>query len=357
MDQEKETQWFQNVDRLNISPKRREAMKRYIHKILEYDGLVIIDIRHLAALIGIDDEILDRMIVHPERYYRNFSIPKRQGGERIISAPYPTLMKVQRWIYENILCPVTVLPNCVTGFVPKKSILDNASPHLGNRFLVKMDIKDFFPSVTLNRVIMVFRNFGYHKRLSYALAALCCKDGSLPQGSPTSPILSNIIAKRLDKRIMGFAKTTGLVYTRYADDITLSGDVITLSHIRFIERIIREEGFEPNLSKTQLLGPGVKKVITGVSVSSEKATIPKNMKRRIRQEAYYIKRFGLKGHIKHESIIDPIYPIRLQGQFAFWKSVEPENERLSTMLHSLQDGIRHPRRVWWDRLRNVFGQL
>lgn len=355
MDQITEAQWFQDVDNLTLSPKRKEAVKRYIHKIIEKGGLVIIDIRHLAALIGINDELLDRMIVHPERYYRTFKIPKRKGGEREISAPYPALMKVQRWIYDNILLPTTVLPDSVTGFIPGKSILNNAIPHIGRQFVLKMDIKDFFPSITIDRVIMVFKGMGYHHRLSYALAALCCSNGVLPQGAPTSPILSNIIAKRLDRRIMGFAERIGLCYTRYADDITVSGDEIKLSHIRFIERLIREEGFVPNLTKTQLLGPGVKKVITGVSVTSGKATIPKNMKRRIRQEAYYIERYGLKGHLKHERIKDPVSPIRLQGKFAYWKSVEPDNDRLHDMINSLQESIRHPRIKWLASIKKVFG--
>lgn len=352
MDQITESQWFQDVDNLTLSPKRKEAIKRYIQKILEEGSLVIIDIKHLAALIGIKDELLDRMIVHPERYYRSFKIPKRQGGEREISAPYPALMKVQRWIYDNILLPTAKLPDYVTGFIPGKSILDNATPHIGGQFVLKMDIKDFFPSITIDRVIMVFKKLGYHHRLSYALAALCCSNGCLPQGAPTSPILSNIIAKRLDKRIIGFVQKIGLHYTRYADDITISGNVIQLSHIRFIERIIKEEGFVPNLTKTKILGPKVKKIITGVSISSGKATIPRNMKREIRQQMFYIERYGLKGHLKHEHIKDPIFPIRLQGRFAYWKSVEPENERLNDMFISLQEALHRPRRKWLKKIKD-----
>ena len=354
MDQITEAQWFQDVDNLALSQKRKGVVKNYIHKILERGGLVIIDIRHMAALIGINDDLLDRMIVHPDRYYRTFKIPKRQGGEREISAPYPALMKVQRWIYDNILLPTTLLPDSVTGFIPGKSILHNAMPHIGSQYVLKMDIKDFFPSISIDRVIMVFRGLGYHHRLSYALAALCCCNGSLPQGAPTSPILSSIIAKRLDKRIMGFVEKKGLHYTRYADDITVSGDEIKLSHIRFIERLIIDEGFTPNPTKTQLLGPGVKKVITGVSISSGKATIPKNMKRKIRQESYYIERYGLKGHLKHEGIKDPVFPIRLQGKIAYWKSVEPKNEQLQEMFSSLRGAIRRPRIKWLTSLKKVF---
>ena len=351
MNQLAESQWFEYVDGLAFKEKKAKAIKNYIHRILAIDGVVIIDIKHLAALIGIDDSVLDKMIIHPEKYYRSFTIPKRTGGERDISAPFPTLLKVQRWIYENLLLPNSLFPNAVTGFIPGKSILDNARPHLGKALILKMDIKDFFPSVTINRVVSVFRHLGYHNRLSYALAALCCCNGVLPQGSPTSPILSNIIAKRLDKRISGFAENVGLIYTRYADDITLSGENIQLSHIRFIEKIIRDEGFTSNPKKTQLLGPNVKKVITGVSISSGKATIPRNMKRRIVQEAYYIEKYGLKGHMRHEQIRDSLYPIRLQGKFAYWKSVEPDNAQLSAVFSSLQKEIRDPRNKWWANFK------
>ena len=351
MDTLVENQWFEYIDSLALKKTKEQAVKNYVHRILSRDGVVIIDIKHLAALVGIDDEVLDKMIVHPERYYRNFTIPKRKGGVRELSAPYPTLMKVQRWIYQNLLLPQTSFPDSVQGFIPGKSILGNASPHLGHPYVLKMDIEDFFPSITLNRVISVFRSIGYHRRLSYALAALCCCNGALPQGAPTSPILSNIIAKRIDKRIMGFANKVGLTYTRYADDLTLSGEEIKLSHIRFIEKIIREEGFKPNPEKTQLLGPKVKKVITGVSISSGKATIPRNMKRKIRQENFYIQKFGLKGHMKHEKIRDILFPIRLQGGFAYWKSVEPDNNGLNDMFHSLQDEIHHPRNKWWAKFK------
>ena len=351
MNQLAESRWFEYVDSLPFKEKKARAIKNYIHSILVKDGVVIIDIRHLAALIGIDDAVLDKMIVHPEKYYRTFKIPKRAGGEREISAPYPTLLKVQRWIYDNLLLPNSIFPNAVTGFLPGKSILDNACPHLGKALILKMDVKDFFPSVTINRVVAVFRHLGYHNRLSYALAALCCCNGVLPQGAPTSPILSNIIAKRLDKRISGFAEDVGLVYTRYADDITLSGENIQLSHIRFVEKIIRDEGFTPNPTKTQLLGPNVKKVITGVSISSGKATIPRNMKRRMAQEAYYIEKYGMKGHMRHEQIRDALYPIRLQGKFAYWKSVEPDNAQLKAVFSSLQEEIRNPRNKWWGNIK------
>ena len=348
MNSETEKYWLDYVDGLNLSQKKTEAIKRYIHGILKSGNVVIFSIRHLAELIGIDDEILDRMIVHPDRYYRSFSIPKRKGGTREIAIPYPALMMVQKWIYKTLLLPQTVFPECVTGFMPGCSIRDNAYPHIGSPVILKMDIKDFFPSITINRVISVFQNLGYHKKLSYALAALCCRNGSLPQGAPTSPILSNIIAKRIDKRILGFARSVGLTYTRYADDITLSGEEIQLSHIRFIERIISEEGFVINSSKTRLLGLNVKKIITGVSISSGKATIPRNLKRKIRQEIYYIKRFGAKGHIRHERIEDPVYLIRLQGRLAYWKMVEPNSEQVSSMFSIIHDALRHPRRKWWN---------
>lgn len=351
MDQLSENHWFQYIDGLTFSPSKKKVIKDYVHTILDNDGVVIIDVHHLAALIGIEDEVLDRMIVHPERYYRSFTIPKRAGGERLILAPYPALMKVQRWIYRELLLPsISFLPS-VTGFLPSKSVLDNAIPHIGHPYVLKVDIQDFFPSISINRVIAVFKRLGYHHRLSYALAALCCYKGGLPQGAPTSPILSNIIAKKLDKRIQGFSESLGLTYTRYADDITLSGNMISMSYVRFVERIIIEEGFTPKVEKTHLLGPAVKKIITGVSISSGKPTIPKNMKRYLRQKTYYINKYGLRNHLKHEHISDSIYPIRLQGTMAYWKMIEKDSLSVLERFKSLQEEIRHPRRKW--RFRRI----
>ena len=129
-----------------------------------------------------------------------------------------------------------------------------------------MDIKDFFPSINKKRVISVFNYFGYPHDISYALASLCCLNDSLPQGAPTSPMLSNIISKRLDKRLEALSIKLEMSYTRYVDDISFSGRRIPPVIINYIYKTIQEEGFQLNQSKTKLINRNRKKIITGISI-------------------------------------------------------------------------------------------
>ena len=149
--------WEQEIETTSISNDKKLAMKRYVHNILEQNGVVIIDVEHFSLLLGIENEVLCRMINSPEKFYREFTIKKRNGGERIITAPYPSLMSVQQWIYKNILLRTTNFQPQAKGFVPGLSILDNAIPHLKRSQVLKMDIKDFYPSIGINRVIKIFK--------------------------------------------------------------------------------------------------------------------------------------------------------------------------------------------------------
>ena len=322
MNDDKYIEWCELIDKQKIKKSAKDELKRYVRDMLDRNGIIILTVHHLASLVGLQTTEVCKMIETPEKYYRHFFIPKRHGGSREISAPYPSLMSAQEWIYREILLPRYECAPCATGFVPGKSIKDNAQPHCGNRVVLQMDLKDFFPSITLNRVINVFRYQGYYNQMAYYLAALSCKDGVLPQGAPTSPMLSNIIAGRMDKRLMGLCEKFSITYTRYADDLTFSGEHIGRSFIRLVTEIIQSEGFQVNESKTKLLKDNARKIITGVSISSGKTTIPKARKRRLRQEAYYISKYGMKNHMEHENIRDGKYMMRLRGHFAYWKSVD-----------------------------------
>jgi retron-type reverse transcriptase len=319
----------------NIKGKiTQEAILIYVEKLISKDTVVILDFNHLAKLIGIEPGTLASMVNNANSFYYSFSIPKRKGGEREISAPFPTLLSAQRWIYENILMKQP-LHECSKGFVKASSIVDNARPHLKQKHLLKIDIKDFFPSIKINRVISVFRVLGYTKRISYYLASICCLNGKLPQGAPTSPCLSNIIAKRLDYRLNGLAKKCNFFYTRYADDITFSGENISLGIIKLVESIMSSEGFEVNKSKTKLIREKGQRIVTGISVSSEKLTIPKKSKRETRKNIHFILKNGLFGHLSRIDSHDPIYVERLLGYLFFWLSVEPENSFIKNSIEKL----------------------
>lgn len=213
------------------------------------------------------------------------------------------------------------------------SIVDNAKEHLNQTYLLKMDIENFFPSIKINRIISIFRNLGYTKKISYFLSSVCCLNQELPQGAATSPTLSNIIAKRLDYRLTGFADKFDLKYTRYADDFTFSGKLLPVRLISYIENIVKEEGFVVNPSKTKLLNENKQKIVTGISISSGKLTIPKKTKREVRKNVHHILSKGLFAHQEYINSRDPIYLERLLGYLYFWYSVEPEN---SFVLNSIE---------------------
>jgi hypothetical protein len=172
-------------------------------------------------------------------HYRRFAMPKKTGGERIISAPMPRLKRAQYWVLDNILAKAPLHP-AAHGFTRGRSIVSNASPHIGQAVVINVDLKDFFPSIAMPRVKGVFKTLGYSEQVATVLALLSTESASetvvvdgetfhvshgprtLPQGAPSSPALTNILCRCLDARLQGAAAKLGFRYTRYADDLTFS---------------------------------------------------------------------------------------------------------------------------------------
>ena len=246
-------QWRLFYESKGIKQELTDAYILYASPLLEKGIPVIFDFDHLSLLLQLEKVLLGAMINAPDSFYRHFTIPKRSGGLRAIDAPYPSLRYVQTWIYKNILSKIPV-HGCSHGFVEKRSILSNVKPHLGKRYMLKIDLKDFFPSITINQVIQVFKSLGYSSEVAFYLASLCCREKVLPQGSPASPAISNIVAKYLDRRLYRLAKSFGYVYTRYADDIAFSGDVIPTTFIKYVTNIVTDCGFTINKNKVRLYG-------------------------------------------------------------------------------------------------------
>lgn len=316
--------------------KTQKATIDYVSHLLSKNSVIIFNFEHLAKLLGVSPSVLASIVNSSHSFYNTFTIPKRNGNSREIASPYPVLMSCQKWIYENLLLNQP-LHSCSKGFIKNVSIVDNAKEHLGKSYLLKMDIEDFFPSIPLNRVISVFKQMGYNQKVSYYLASICCLHRSLPQGAPTSPSLSNIIAKRLDKRLHGLSQKLNLSYTRYADDLTFSGNELSIKLISYIERIVEQEGFKLNSNKTKLLSENKQKIVTGISISSGKLTIPKSSKRELRKNIYHLLTKGLFEHQKVIGYHDPIYIERLLGYLHFWRSIEPQNKFVIDSIKSLKE--------------------
>lgn len=308
----------------------------YVKRLIENNVPVILGVHHMAYVMDISLETLKSMINRTDMFYYQFTIPKRSGGERQIAAPYPDLLRAQRWIVDNILSSIPV-HEPATAYVRGKSTKDNVLPHIGKKCLLRLDIKDFFPSITINRVISIFRRLGYGKKISYYLASLCCLRDSIPQGAATSPMISNIIAKRLDRRLLGFCRVNHLSYTRYADDFTLSGDEINPRTITKIKSIILSEGFSLNDEKTSLVSGVGRRIVTGISISSGAPKYPKAQKREVRKDVHFVLKNGLIGQLNYMQSSDWLLVERLIGKLLYWKMIEPENPFVNKYLPKMRE--------------------
>lgn len=233
-------------------------------------------------------------------HYRHFLMPKKTGGVRQIAAPMPRLKRAQYWILENMLNPI-VLSDSAHGFVTGRSIISNAKPHVGSDLVINLDLQDFFPSIGFGRVKGVFKHLGYCNVVSTILASICTEseieqiemdekiyhvatsDPKLPQGAPTSPAITNILCRKLDKRIKGAAESLGFNFTRYADDLTFSGnnkdDSIVQKLLWQVRLIIKDEGFTINDSKTRLMRKHKHQEVTGITVNKKLNVDRKTLKR------------------------------------------------------------------------------
>lgn len=317
--------WFSFFKNKGITQEISEKYLLYISKLLDNKVPIIFDFNHLALLLGRNENYLASVINSPDNHYRNFRIKKRSGGFREITTPFLALLEMQYWIFNNILKSISI-NSSAHGFAYKKSIITNAKIHAGQKELLKIDLKNFFPSINLNRIIYVFKSLGYPNKIAFYLASICSYNESLPQGAPTSPILSNIITKQLDKRLISLSRKFNIKYTRYADDLTFSNENIPVKYIDYVTSIINEEGFEINTSKTRLYKKRSKRIVTGISVLDKEIKLPRNYKRELRQELHFIFKYGFSSHVKKKKIRKVNYLYSLLGKVNFWLSIEPKNE-------------------------------
>jgi hypothetical protein len=303
----------------------------------------------LAEALGLTVARLRWLAYHRDAatrvHYRRFVIPKRGGGERAIWAPLPTLKAAQHWVLRNVVEKLPV-HGAAHGFLPGRSTLTNAAAHTGARLVVKMDVKDFFPTVTLKRVKGVFRKAGYREQVATLLALLCTEaprevveqDGKtyyvslgprcLPQGAPTSPALTNTLCLRLDRRISGLAKRFGYRYTRYADDLTFSlpatheGEPHVGTLMGQVRRIVEAEGFRLHPDKTRVHRSGGRQQVTGLVVNGDgKPRVPRALRRRLRAAVHNLGQgkppkdgetmASLAGYVAYVHMTDPALGAKL----------------------------------------------
>lgn len=180
--------------------------------------------KDLCDFFEIDEKTLIYLLfINQKKNYKEFKIPKKAGGARLIKAPVSSIKILQRKLSDSLYL-VTKNHKSSHGFVIKRSIKTNAEMHCKKDFVLNLDLEDFFGSIKFGRVVGLFmsRLFNFNKTIAVLLAQICCDDGCLPQGAPTSPIVSNLICYKLDNQLLDFARENYSNYTRYADDITFS---------------------------------------------------------------------------------------------------------------------------------------
>lgn len=247
------------------------------------------DIDDLAAAIRLSPSKLSYLSYRSHHLYKVYEVSKKDGRKRVIAQPNRELKAVQAWILRSILDKLSTSPHS-KGFDLGTSILENAVPHQGANYVLNLDLENFFPSIKASKVFGVFRSVGYNKDVSNLLTNFCVFDGGLPQGAPTSPKLANLICAKLDARIHGYAGPKGIVYTRYADDLTLSGQSAQkIERARhFLGTIINSEDLKINKKKTKICGTKRQKKVTGLVVSQSGIGIGRRKLRETRAKIHHL---------------------------------------------------------------------
>ena len=228
---------------------------------------------------------------HPEEHYHPVWIPKRRGGYRRLDVPDPLLKQVQRYILHHVLEGFSVSP-AAAAYRKNRCAADGAAVHIGKPLVLKLDIHDFFGSITFPMVLGYgFPAAYFPEEVRVLLASLCCCRQRLPQGAPTSPALSNLVMKHFDEAMAAWCGPQNIAYTRYCDDMTFSGDLNPGAVIGRVRGFLETMGMELNHSKTAVCSQFSRQTVTGITVN-QVCQLPREDRRKLRQEVYLCLRYG-----------------------------------------------------------------
>lgn len=304
----------------------------------------------LAAFLNITKKKIDYNAYNVEKKYVEFFINKRSGGKRKILAPINSLKDIQKSLSKELLLLYNVKPH-VHSYIPKRGIRTNAKLHVNQKYILNLDLKNFFPSINFGRVYGMFLShpFNFNKDIAGLLAQLTCHKNELPQGSPTSPIISNLICRNLDNDLRDIAKKNKCFYTRYADDITFStrlykfpNKLATLKENKVflskeLKKIITDNGFNLNDKKVSIRQKFERQYVTGLTVNTKLNTKRKFIKS-LRAKLYAWEKFGLekaseehftKYSIKHKGKKSSELFIKIiEGKLLFLSDIRGKNDQL-----------------------------
>lgn len=360
------------------------SVQRYASRLRSQKLPVIFSMGHLGKITGIDYDFLHQSVnrKRDSSNYNLFSVRKRSGGHRFIHAVNGQLFDLQRYLNEEILQKVDPHPASF-AFHSSGGIKQCAGMHCGCRWLLQFDLKDFFYTIAEPAIYRTFVALGYKPLLAFELSRLCTTlhlpkskkqyvefnrsfsdsfgdfddenpppyypkkwIGVLPQGAPTSPMLSNLVAKKLDILLFEYAQENGFVYTRYADDLAFSASVLpsgkSIGQLKHeIVSLIRKSGFIENNSKIRIAGPGAKKVILGLLVDGEAPKLTKQLRKRIDRNIYSIEKHGIDAAAENDGF-ESVYGFynHVSGLMSFIHDVDKEQwSKLHLRFKSIKESM------------------
>lgn len=285
---------------------------------------------------------------HIEREYRKQHIPKKSGGTRELMIPSDEVKRHQKFICNEILQKAAVSSAATAYRKGVSGSVENAQAHVGKDVIVKMDIEDFFGNITYYQVYKGFYDMGYNPHMSVFLSNWCCCKiprelphytndlekqalnikNCLPQGGVASPAVSNSAMFAFDEELLKYCESQLITYTRYSDDLTFSFDDAeqrkAVRLINLVTQYLRDYGFNVNHKKTKIIGNKHPQWVTGLVVN-QKLNTPKSYRRKIRQEVYYIEKYGLENQAKAAGMELSHYRMNLLGRISYVLCAEPDN--------------------------------
>lgn len=339
------------------------------HKLECWKIPYIHSIYHLAHLSKQSVSFLESIINRHGNNYTSYTIKKRSGGYRFLNAPNDKLKTLQRWINSEILRQLPIHNSCYS-YQKGRSIIECAEKHCGADWLIKFDIENFFDTINEVEVYKVFRKYGYKPLIAFSLARICTYEpshiainrknwiqfntksddmpfkkkliryfGRVPQGAPTSPIVSNLVLNDLDCALDNYAQKRGGVYSRYADDLFISFSNTNFNRKQASQVIgsvlahVKEYGYRLNKTKIKVVPPGSKKVVLGLNINDNEVRLTKEYRKKIESHIYGVSKFGIDKHASYRgfdsvfSMIDHIFGLinharRIEPSFGEVKYLE-----------------------------------
>src|SRR3989344_7189832 len=295
-------------------------------------NLTINTTKELSLRLGIKEELITQTSKKIKQSYSEFKEKDAKGKERHFYQAYGTLKLIHQRIDKRLLNTIEY-PKRFQGGIKERSIVSNAQLHTGKKFVVKLDIKSFFPTVTNKQVYQSFRNIGCAPDVARLITQLTTVDGHLPQGFTTSTKVAALVLRNPDKRLLAFLKPLGLTHSFWIDDITISGNQWDDGNLEIVTRIFQQEGLPLNKEKQEIVSKKERQLVTGIVVN-KKTNITKEKLRKIKQELHFCEKFGVKEHLqKTEQTLEVrVYLQSLGGRVAQAYSTNPANKILKQQL-------------------------